>query len=458
MKGSNFKLLSHIFRGAWLMHPDTAMAQMPLVNALLEGNHFIFGDDEDPAPIASAAYFQDNKLQFHFDDIDSAPEGSVALIPVKGTIMKEDFCGEPGTETLGAMMKQADANPNIIGAVHVHDSPGGSVDGTEVFSNTAANTKKPVVGFVDGMACSASYWGISGTNHIMLSGETAMVGSIGVMVSFYDVREMMEKQGVKEHIIFASKSTEKNRDYLEARDGKYEKIIKEDLDPINEVFMGAVKDARPAVTEAQLNGSTYYGTAAIKAGLADSIGTLEQAIAKVVELSGTTTQSISINNKQNEMFNSKLDKAVEKLAAKKKAGEEILAEDIALVSAELVAKGLEGFAIATEKGIEAIQTANDSLTAENAALKTAQAEHETKLTAISAELATALEKVAEFGGKPAATTTEPEKKKDTSASAGKEDPLKVFDENTEAAIAEAQGAGSTASVLDEVITESKTTK
>ena len=55
-------------------------------------------------------------------------------------------------------MAEADGNANIIGHILYTNTPGGSAAGVEKFAEFITGLSKPVVAFVDGMACSAGYW------------------------------------------------------------------------------------------------------------------------------------------------------------------------------------------------------------------------------------------------------------------------------------------------------------
>lgn len=245
----------------------------------------------------SAAYLsQDEGNLANYKSYDEAPQGSIAIIPVEGAIEKNDYCGIAGSATLSQRVQDADNHPNVAAIILKVDSPGGHVDGTENFAQAVKATKKPVVAYVDGLAASAAYWIISGSDNIMLSGETAKVGSIGTMATIRDLTKYYEEMGVKIWEVYASKSTDKNkeiRDIIE--NGNTNTLIKDRLDPINKVFTGFVADARKdhinLQSEDVLTGKVYIGSSAIQAGLADDIGNFRAAIEKARELAGESASS-----------------------------------------------------------------------------------------------------------------------------------------------------------------------
>lgn len=237
----------------------------------------------------------DAKMGSLFSD---APKGSTAIINISGPLVKNDYVYDDwysskrvlGMNSIGSIIMEADAAENISGIVLVVDSPGGTVDGTETFANRIKNTKTPIVVLVDGLAASAAYWASSQSNRVVLNGQTSMVGSIGTMIQLMNADGLWAKWGIKLHRITATKSEDKNRDYIEALDGKYELIRSNLLDPVNEVFLKAVRDGRKGAinlkTENVLTGKVYIGQEAVNVGLADEIGNMDTALAVLGTMAG----------------------------------------------------------------------------------------------------------------------------------------------------------------------------
>jgi len=209
--------------------------------------------------------------------------GSVHVIRQSGAVMKDDWCGVPGTTTLRELLVSGQENPNIIGTIFSTDTGGGHVDGTFELVDDIAAAEKPVVGFVNGMSCSAGYAMMSRCNEIVLCHKTAEVGSIGTAVSFWDFTKRYADKGIKMVYINATTSPDKNQDYFEALKDNFAPI-QEDLDYLNEVFQSSVTAGRPKISKEAITGKTYRGTKAIALGMADSIGSIADALERVVEL------------------------------------------------------------------------------------------------------------------------------------------------------------------------------
>jgi protease-4 len=151
-----------------------------------------------------------------------------------------------------------------------------------------AQKSKPVVAFSD-LAASAAYWTASSADLIIASNDiSSEFGSIGVMMSFMDIRPMWEKEGVKFHKIYAPESNYKNLPFEKALEGDYDLIKSEELSPLAKRFQKAVRQNRKGKVDITqkgiLNGKMYYARDAVKVGLADEIGNREYAIRRAVEL------------------------------------------------------------------------------------------------------------------------------------------------------------------------------
>ncbi len=300
------------------MELGAAQGYLPLLNQLRAGNFepaaaLFKGQKKKNAPYAVALTLEPG-AQVHkaskYSSFDEAPQGSVAVIPVQGPMMQQDFCGSLGTQTLSRLTQEADAHPNIVAHVFVFDTPGGTVAGTENFSNTIAATQKPAVGYVQSMVASAGYWSISGTNHIMLSGLTSQVGSIGTMLQYTDSSKADKKAGFVDKMVRADASSDKNEAYLQLLAGNDQPIKDQLLNPLNEVFLNAVRQNRagklPSGKNAEnvLSGKVYLATDAVDFGLADSIGCFEQAVQLALDMAsdpkaGTPSNTPNSQTKMN---------------------------------------------------------------------------------------------------------------------------------------------------------------
>lgn len=269
-------------------HTETEESDEATEEHLLNNHITLVGSDRSPYVSKDLSY-------------SNASAGSVAVISITGPIMKHDNCGDPGTKTYERLINSALSNPNISAIVLQVDTPGGTVSGTESLHNTIRNASKPIVTLAEDLMASAGYWFGSGAQHVMAYTTSTQIGSIGTMISFADFQGLWEKMGIKFHTIFADESKDKNAAFLEARAGNYKRMREESLNPINERFLSSVKENRKGKLNLELEnvltGKVYVATDALKFGLIDSIGNLNDAIDKAFELSsGSSAENSKTKN------------------------------------------------------------------------------------------------------------------------------------------------------------------
>jgi protease-4 len=221
-------------------------------------------------------------------------KGEVQLVRIEGPLMKYNFCGAYGMESIQQGLRAANADETVKSIVLLIDSPGGTVDGTDNLAREIKGSNKPVVAFVNGMMCSAAYWIGSSASEIIADdankGYNATIGSIGTMAMWKDKSKAEEAAGIKTHMVFATKSTKKGAAYQEMMGGNYERLVKE-LDNLNETFLSAVQanrgDKLQAKVEGVLNGEVYNAKEALQVGLIDRIGSLPIAIKRSLQMAKT---------------------------------------------------------------------------------------------------------------------------------------------------------------------------
>lgn len=293
----DIKVLYEALKSTWYIEPGAAEFYSLIIHKLFAGEKITEFEETEMAEYAYIVDASGKKIGTIADAVDNG----VAVINLRGAVMKYDYCGAPGTQTLMQALDKANANPSISGIVLQIDSPGGSVDGTQQFANAIKNSAKPVVAYVNGMMASAAMWIGSAASQRIASSNTDVIGSIGTMASWRDFKGYYEEMGIKTHEVYASDSTHKNLQFREANgnnaEGKinYEPLIKSWLDPFNSEFTGAIKENLPNVDNTVLNGSIYIGADAKKKGLIDKIGSFESAVKAALQL-GKQKQQIQNSN------------------------------------------------------------------------------------------------------------------------------------------------------------------
>jgi protease-4 len=219
-----------------------------------------------------------------------APEGSVAIIPLKGDMIKEGTRCSYGTEEVAAALREAAQSEGIIGIMLDVDSGGGAVDAIAPMTEAIAyaqGLRKPVVASCD-LCASAAYYVACHCDRVMASNAiSSEFGSIGVMTQFVDYAKYYEQHGVKIHTVYSDLSTYKNAPFEAALKGDYKAVKEEVLNPLARQFQQAVRLHRRqlnAEVEGILAGRMFWATDAKANGLIDAIGTADQAVEEVRRL------------------------------------------------------------------------------------------------------------------------------------------------------------------------------
>lgn len=288
-----YSVFKDLLYGAYYIDAQTLVQNQHLFDALL--NNIAFESEGEPENTKSynqsIAGLQSviNSLQSGGDD--SRLEGKViAVHAVRGMMVKHDtMCGPVGMRTIGGRIADADAQDNVIAHVVIFETGGGQSIAVPELADSIKNATKKVYGFVDGYAMSAGQYGLSYCDEKWASRPTDMLGSIGTMTVFTGRKSgEADQNGVKQFRVYATKSTEKNKEFEEAlNNGNLEFTIKH-LDKINDQFHEDIRSNCPNVEEKHLTGATFQAQ--------EVVGILIDGIKPLNELFDHITQQYLADN------------------------------------------------------------------------------------------------------------------------------------------------------------------
>lgn len=220
----------------------------------------------------------------------------VAIIPVRGPLFRyanlfTAFSGATSTEVLANDIGKALADPSVVHIVLDVDSPGGMVNGTAELAELIyrARDEKPITTFVSGLGASGAYWIGSAASRVFVE-RTAIPGSIGAVFGVTDFKKADEMEGVRRIEFVSAQSPRKRMDAFDenpARRADAREALQTLVDDLAQVFIEAVARHRgvdvSTVLEDFGQGGVFVGEAAVEAGLADGVTTLEDLIADIKE-------------------------------------------------------------------------------------------------------------------------------------------------------------------------------
>jgi capsid assembly protease len=225
-----------------------------------------------------------------------SPDG-IAVISISGTLVKKASwmdaeSGLQSYETIRTMLADARDDPGIRGVLLDVDSPGGEVGGLfdladEVY---AVREQKPCYAIANDEAFSAAYALASSAQRLFVT-RTGGVGSIGVIAVHMDQSGWDEKMGRKYTAIYAGARKNDFSTHQPLSDDARANLQGE-VDRLYEIFVASVARNRglaPALIR-KTDAGLFWGEKAIGAGLADQVGSFDDALAAVTQASRASRQ------------------------------------------------------------------------------------------------------------------------------------------------------------------------
>ncbi|EAU9634244.1 signal peptide peptidase SppA [Salmonella enterica subsp. enterica serovar London] len=214
--------------------------------------------------------------------------GTIAVIFANGAIMDgEETPGNVGGDTTASQIRNARLDPKVKAIVLRVNSPGGSVNASEVIRAELAAARaagKPVVVSMGGMAASGGYWISTPANYIVASPST-LTGSIGIFGVINTVENSLSSIGV--HSDGVSTSPLADISMTKALSPEVQQMMQLSIEYGYKRFITLVADARkrtPEQIDKIAQGHVWTGEDAKANGLVDSLGDFDDAVTKAAEL------------------------------------------------------------------------------------------------------------------------------------------------------------------------------
>ncbi len=334
------------------------------------------------------------------------PEG-VAIISVlgalanRGTSLTGGSMSKQSYEGLKFQLAHAAADPKTTSVILDLESPGGQAIGAFEAADAvrALAEAKVVVAVPNGMAASAAFAIASGATKIVVP-PTGIVGSIGVVMVHMEVSRALAKEGVTPTLIFAG-AHKVDGNPLEPLSKEVRADLQAEIDQVYEMFVETVAKGRPRMTSKAVRDTearTYMGADAVRAGLADEVGTFEDVLADLSRRGDRRASTASARGMS--MANDKGASAAEANAGIPKEQHDAA---VAAARAEGVAEGTKAGATAERTRIGAILSLEEAKGRQTQALAIATS---TDLSAeqakviLGASAATSAPAAARAGGSP----------------------------------------------------------
>jgi protease-4 len=230
--------------------------------------------------------------------VEGSGSGKIAIIPLDGIIAygAQGSLGDSLVEDLKAAFRQAEEDPSIKAVVMSVDSPGGEVTASDAIYHEIQRfaKHKPVVYFMNSLGASGAYYASCGATWVMCN-ETTFTGSIGVIISTLNYRELFGKIGLQSVVFKSGKFKDMlngAREMTPEEQAYIEGLVMQTYGK----FVGIVAKSRKldeaALRAGVADGRILSGTDAYREKLVDQLGYVEDAYSKARELGGAPDASV----------------------------------------------------------------------------------------------------------------------------------------------------------------------
>lgn len=265
------------FVGVWAMEPTAFTTALELIQRMDLAAHM-----QTPVPPLRAS------MEKQVTNTGKA----VAVIRVLGTLMKQQTSMAEGSSTiqLRRELRLAASDPDVSAILLAIDSPGGTVSGTDDLAAEVRNARKskPVWAFIEDFGASAAYWIASQCEKVFANSDTALVGSIGTLMTVYDFSGAAEKEGIKTFVFQTGslKGSGVPGSVITEEQAAYFQGI---VNSAQVSFDAAVRKGR-GLSEKQLgairSGAVFSAGEALDRKLIDGIRTFEQTVNELAKSAG----------------------------------------------------------------------------------------------------------------------------------------------------------------------------
>jgi len=229
----------------------------------------------------------------------------VAILSIEGTILSgEGFFKQQIDHA------RKDIHDGNLKAIVVRvNSPGGTISGSDYMLHhlrkLVEDSKKaniPIVVSMGGIAASGGYYVsmcVGDTPNTIFAEPTTWTGSIGVIIPHYNLADLMQKWGIQEDAV-ASHRLKGMGSFTRKMTPEERKILQQLVDKGFTRFKDIIKQGRPKfqkdpdALDKLATGQVYTADQALKNGLVDRIGFVEDAIDRAIQLDRLNRDDVEV--------------------------------------------------------------------------------------------------------------------------------------------------------------------
>jgi len=223
--------------------------------------------------IVFAGFFLFLGLLSRMDGMSFGSGDKVAILPITGLIADSEGTIE--------QLKKYAKDDSVKAIILRINSPGGGVGPSqEIYSEVKKlRGKKVIVASMGALAASGGYYIACAADKIFANPGT-ITGSIGVIMQFVSVKDLIEKIGLKGMVVKSGAFKDIGSPVREMKPEE-QKLLQEVVENVHLQFVGAVSEGRKMDRNKVMklaDGRIFSGEQAKELGLVDALGNLEDAV------------------------------------------------------------------------------------------------------------------------------------------------------------------------------------
>lgn len=231
--------------------------------------------------------------------------GDVGVVDVIGPLEQRGGWWWDGYDSVVSRAAEAFNDPRARSVVLALDSPGGAAAGNLAAARQlramADASGKPLVAHAGTIALSAAYALAVAADRICVTSDGA-VGSIGVIASVVDRTKATAAMGLDVRVVRSGPLKADPHPDVPLTDASVARV-RARVNELAGAFAAWVGErrGRPAEEVLSHQGATVYAARAIEAGLADAVGSLDEAITAAAEMAAARTKETDDMNDQQKL-------------------------------------------------------------------------------------------------------------------------------------------------------------
>jgi protease IV len=247
----------------------------------------------------------------HFEEIvveNPEADAKIAIVPVQGMISRQfDPTGRDMVDVIEDQLKLAAKDSDVKAVILKIDSPGGEVMASDDISRALVQFQekhnKPVIASMQGLAASGGYY-VAAPCRWIVANELTITGSIGVILSSFNYRGLMDKVGLQPVVFKSGKFKDmlrgsKRQDEIQPEE---QEMIQNMVMETYEKFKSVVRNGREQAAsknagkgrkltedwEKYADGRILTGKTARDLGFVDQLGNFQTAVDTAREIASIT--------------------------------------------------------------------------------------------------------------------------------------------------------------------------